>query len=225
MRSIRSLLITALFSTIAASNALALEISESVFKNYQEYLKTIGATRLGAFAVGPDGHGSYYVYCETTSCEALRAAPEALQGCAAQTGKTCILMAFGRQEKIEFTVVPARTKLSPEDDILANVLDAQRLKASIVGNTMQGEYPNQLKWKEYYLPDGTLRGKADQLGSFKGTYEFKGNSICYYYDGHSDWNWCAQISVDGNKIYFLENGELVSNERNTELLQGNPHGL
>ena len=98
-------------------------------------------------------------------------------------------MAYGREERLEFTVVPKRTSLSSDDEIVANVFDADQLKAFLVGNTMQGEYINHNEWMEHYAPDGTLRGKADQLGAFRGKYEFKGNTICYDYQGHSDWNW------------------------------------
>ncbi|HET6157578.1 MAG TPA: hypothetical protein VFE34_04465 [Dongiaceae bacterium] len=134
-------------------------------------------------------------------------------------------MAYGREERIEFTVVSKRTTLSEDDEILTHIFDADRLKALIVGNTMQGEYINHKKWMEYYAPDGTLRGKADSFGTLRGRYEFKDNTLCYYYQGHSDWDWCAQVSVIGDTIRFLEDGKLVTGDSNTKWLQGNPHNL
>jgi hypothetical protein len=208
-----------------ASTAAALEISEKTYVNYQDYLKLIGSTKKGAFAVAADGYGSYFTYCSDVGCDPLNLAHESISKCSALTGTKCVLLAYGRDERIEYTVVKSRTSLSDDDEILANILPADRLKAFIVGNTMQGEYPNHQKWMEHYTPDGKIRGKADQLGSFKGRYEFKDNVICYYYDGHSDWNWCSQISVIGDTIYFLEDGKLVTNESNTQMLQGNPYNL
>ena len=212
-------------STVGASAATALDISEATYANYQAYLKKIGSTRKGAFAVASDGYGSYFTWCYDGNCLSNTLTQDALTSCRSVTGKECLLMAFGRQERIPYTVVARRTELKKDDAILANVLDADRLKALIVGNTMQGEYPNHIKWMEYYAPDGTLRGKADDIGAVSGRYEFKGNAICYYYPGHPDWDWCAHISIIGDTIRFLEDGKLVGTEFNTKWLQGNPLNL
>ena len=109
-------------------------------------LKTIGSTRRGAFAVASDGYGSYYTYCYDGNCLSSALTQDALTSCKSVTGKECLLMAFGRNEQIEFTVVSRRTELKSDDAILANILDANRLKTLIVGNTMQGEYINHKKW-------------------------------------------------------------------------------
>jgi hypothetical protein len=212
-------------SIVGASTAAALEISEATYANYQAYLKTIGSTKKGAFAVAADGYGSYYTYCYDVNCLSNTLIQDALTSCRSATGKECLVLAYGRDERIEFTVVARRTELKDDDAILANVLDATRLKTLIVGNTMQGEYINHQKWMEHYAPDGALRGKADQLGAFRGSYEIKDNTICYHYQGHSDWDWCAQISIVGDAIHFIEDGKLVSDESNTKWLQGNPNNL
>ena len=209
----------------SASAAEALDISEATYANYQEYLKTIGSTRRGAFAVAADGYGSYYTYCYDGTCLSSNLTQDALTSCRSVTGKECLLMAFGRTERIAFTVVARRTELKSDDAILASILDAERLKTLIVGNTMQGEYPNHKKWMEHYAADGTLRGKADDLGAFSGSYELKDSTICYHYQGHSDCDWCAQISIVADTIYFLEDRKLVSNESNTKWLQGNPYAF
>lgn len=220
-----TVLMATLLLAVNTAAAEVLQISEKVFANYQDYLKTIGATRRGAFAVGSDGYGSYYVYCEESNCLTQSLTQEALAKCQSLTGIDCVVMAYGREQRMEFTVVARRTALPPDNEILANVLPAERLKAYIVGSTMQGEYPNHRKWREYYAVDGTLRGQADEIGAFRGRYDFKGDAVCFYYDADSDWNWCARISIVDDKIYLLEDNELVTNEFNTEWLQGNPHGL
>lgn len=210
---------------LGTAAAESLQISDGVFANYQEYLKTIGSTRRGAFAVGPDGVGSYFIYCEESNCLTNTLIQEALTECRKLTEKQCIVMAYGREERIEYTVVPRRKTLPPDSEILANIMPQDQLKAYIVGNTMQGEYRNHRKWMEYYAEDGTLRGKADETGSFKGWYEFEDNAICYHYDGNSDWDWCAQISLYEGNIYLVEGDELVTSEFNTKWLQGNPYNL
>jgi hypothetical protein len=225
MKLIQGMALAIALSAVGASTAAALEISEATHANYQEYLKTIGSTKRGAFAVAADGYGSYYTYCYDGNCLSSALTQDALTSCKSVTGKECLVMAFGRNERIEFTVVARRTELKDDDAILANVLDADRLKTLIVGNTMQGEYINHKKWMEHYAPDGTLRGKADQLGAFTGSYELKGNTICYHYQDNSDWDWCAQVSIVGETIRFLEDGKLVSDESNTRWLQGNPNNL
>jgi len=225
MKLMRGMALAIVLSTVGASAATALDISEATYASYQDYLKTIGSTKKGAFAVASDGYGSYFTYCYDVNCLANTLTQEALTSCRSVTGKECLVMAYGRDERIDYTVVARRIELKDDDAILANVLDAERLKALIVGNTMQGEYPNHKKWMEHYASDGTLRGKADQLGAFRGRYELKGNAICYYYQGHSDWDWCAHVSIIGDTIRLLEDGKLVGTESNTKWLQGNPYNL
>ena len=225
MKLMQGMALAIALSAVGASAAAALDISEATYANYQDYLKKIGSTKKGAFAVAADGYGSYFTWCYDVNCLSNTLTQEALTSCRSLTGKECLLMAYGRDERIQYTVVARRTELKDDDAILANILDADRLKALIVGNTMQGEYTNHRKWMEYYAPDGSLRGKADHLGAFKGHYELKGNMICYHYQGHADWDWCAQVSIIGDSIRFLEDGKLVSNEFNTKWLQGNPNNL
>jgi hypothetical protein len=225
MKAMRGMALAIVLLTVGASAANALEISEATYANYQDYLKTIGSTKKGAFAVASDGYGSYFTYCYDVNCLANNLTQEALTSCRSVTGKECLVMAYGREERIDYTVITRRIELKDDDEILANILNADRLKTLIVGNTMQGEYPNHKKWIEYYAPDGTLRGKADNLGAFRGRYEFKDNAICYHYQGHADWGWCAHISIIGDTIRFLEDGKLVGTDSNAKWLQGNPHNL
>jgi hypothetical protein len=225
MKLMRGMALAIALSIVGASTAAAIEISESTYANYQRYLKTIGSTKKGAFAVSSDGFNSFFSWCYDPSCIATSLSQQALNECQSLTGMECLLMAHGREVRIEFTVVPKRTALSDDDEILAHILDADRLKKLLVGNTMQGEYINHNKWMEYYAPDGTLRGKADSLGTFRGRYEFKDNTICYYYQGASNWDWCGQVSVYDNIIRFLDDGKLVTGQSNVEWLQGNPNSL
>lgn len=226
MTLLRDMVVAVVVLSIAgASTAAAIEISESTYGNYQKYLKTIGSTKKGAFAVSSDGFNSFFSYCYDPSCIATSLSQQAITECQSLTGMECVLMAYGREVRIEYTVVSRRAVLSEDDEILAHILDADQLKQLLIGNTMQGEYPNHNKWVEYYDPDGTLRGKADSFGAWRGHYEFKDNAICYHYQGHSDWDWCAQVSMHDTEIHFLEDGKLVTNQSSAEWLQGNPNNL
>ena len=208
---------------VVSHRAVALEITEATHENYQAYLKQIGATKHGAFAVSPDGLYSWYIYCTDAHCIQTGIGQEALAKCQTLAGQKCQLLATDRTVRIEFTVAADRTELSPEDEILKSIVNAEQLKQLTVGNTMEGEYPNSKKWMEYYDPSGEIRGK-DGKGEYSAKYELKGDQICFDYDGTDD-DWCAQISMRGNKVDFLEDGKLVSFIRNTVIIPGNPSGL
>ena len=54
MNMLRVMALAIALSVVGASTAAALEISEATHANYQQYLKTIGSTKRGAFAVASD---------------------------------------------------------------------------------------------------------------------------------------------------------------------------
>lgn len=209
---------------LSIASAVAFEISEETHANYQAYLKEIGGAKRGAFAVSPDGMYSWYIYCEEISCIPTGIGQQALEKCQTLAGRECALMATDRTVRIPFTVYAPSTALSPTDDILKYVLDAERLKTLTIGNTMKGDYPNNETWIEYYDPNGEIRGRDDEHGSYTARYSFKGNSICFDYPG-DDSDWCGEISMRGNSIDYIHDGNLVTFIRNTTLIQGNPSGL
>lgn len=224
MRFVRFLSILACLIGFGAAGAQALEISEETNGNFQEYLKTIGSTKKGAFAISPDGYYSYYIYCTETNCIADGIGRDALKKCASLSGQECSLMAFGRDVRIPFTVFAMSVEISPDDEIMKNILDAEQLKAIAVGNTMQGEYTNAIKWVEFYDPNGEIRGKDDKQGPYKASYTLRGDQMCFDFPGTYD-DWCAQISMRGNRVDFINKGKLVTFLRNTTFVDGNPNGL
>ena len=63
MNTLIGLTLLLLLSVSGAQAAEKLRIEPSVWTHYQEYLRTIGSTKSGAFAVTADGQGSFYTYC------------------------------------------------------------------------------------------------------------------------------------------------------------------
>lgn len=91
---------------LAAHPALALELKEATYENYQAYLKQIGATKHGAFAVSADGAYSWFYYCTETNCITTGIGQAALQKCQSLSGQECRIMANDRTLRMEFTVAP-----------------------------------------------------------------------------------------------------------------------
>lgn len=205
-----------------AGSAVAdkLEISPAVYEGYQEYLKKISGFEVAVFAVAENGLGSFYVYC-STNCSFSRLAKEAVDECNKRSRVPCKVMAVNRDLRIEFEVYKATTALPSDDQILSKRLGAEELKRRIVGNTVRGEYPNGVKWSEYYDPSGAIRGKDATHGAYDARYTLKGDQICYDYPGNDD-DWCGQVSDDGSQVYFLKEGKLVTFIRNASIADGNP---
>lgn len=143
---------------LEAAWADPIAISQGVYDSYQEYLKTIGTNKPGAFAVSKSGDKSYYVHCTDENCYLSAVARQALEGCERDSKLPCTLLATNRDLKIEFTVFKDTSPISSDDAIVRHVLGADDLKAKVVGNTLRGEYPNHVKWSEYYDPSGEIRG-------------------------------------------------------------------
>ena len=222
MGLMRGMALAIVLTIAGASAAVALDISEDTNANYQDYLKIIGSTKKGAFAVSENGVYSWFIYCTDANCIPDGIGRDALAKCQSFSGQRCQLMAYGRDLRIPITVVPKKTKAS--DEILAAVLDAEHLKQVVVGNTLQGEYPNNKKWYEYYDASGAIRGKDDNQGSYTASYALKGDEVCFDYEGTYD-DWCAKVSMRGNRVEFLHKGEVANFARNTIFLDGNPNGL
>lgn len=84
----------------------AMRVDGAVWGSYQEYLKRIGSTRPGAFAVTKDGEEAYYVWCEQTRCaDGGTYGGDALQHCEAEYGKDCTIFALGDRIQVAYEIV------------------------------------------------------------------------------------------------------------------------
>jgi len=91
--------------------------------------------------------------------------------------------------------------ISSGDEITKRVLTAEDLKAKVVGSTLRGEYPNHVKWAEFYDPSGEIRGTDDEHGAYTIRYTLDGNKLCYDYPGNDN-DWCATLSLQGDDVQF-----------------------
>jgi hypothetical protein len=96
--SIIGLLLAALAA--ASTNAAVFEITEETNANYQTYLKQIGSTKRGAFAVTEDGFYSYYIYCLEISCNSGYATLAREKCKILASGRDCILMQKGTTSRL-----------------------------------------------------------------------------------------------------------------------------
>jgi hypothetical protein len=225
-RGAARLLLAAVFSLGLAGTAAAdtLKIAQVVYDSYQEYLKRIGTNKTGAFAVSLAGNKSYNVYCTNETCLLTDLAREAMQKCEQDTQLPCTLLATNRDQKIQFEIFNETSAVSSGDPLLSHVLDVADVKAKIVGSTIRGEYPNHVKWEEYYDPSGRIRGKDEEHGAYSLPYTLDGNKLCYDYPGN-DQDWCATFSLQGDDLQFLKDGKLVNFTINSKLVPGNPDQL
>ena len=79
-------------------------LQSSTWDYYQQYLRDIGPTGRGAFAVSRDGGSAFYFYCPGVGC--IGSADyryQAIKGCE-QDGKECAIFAFGSDIVIKYKV-------------------------------------------------------------------------------------------------------------------------
>lgn len=84
-------------------------VSRRVWSYYQEYLRDIGSTRAGAFAITKDGTGAYYVYCPGQHCIAgTTYRHKAIQSCQREYGTDCVAFADRDDILISYTLSEAQ---------------------------------------------------------------------------------------------------------------------
>lgn len=102
------LLFTAVLIVVGAAPAAAdnavLVISPGVKAYLDQYLKTRQPL---AFAVSADGTRAGYVYCADYNCQRQNFRNEALGLCARTGGKSCKILALGRDVKLAYRVDPS----------------------------------------------------------------------------------------------------------------------
>lgn len=82
-----------------------LKLTAGTWDYFQHYLRDIGSTGSGAFAVSTDGHSAYYAYCPGVGCIAgADDRYKAMKGCEG-FGKDCVIFAFGRDILVPYEVL------------------------------------------------------------------------------------------------------------------------
>ena len=83
-----------------------LKLSQRVWDHYQRYLRDMGATGSGAFAVSRDGRSSFYSYCPGVGCiSGATDKQEAIKGCQSQ-GSECVIFAYDSKVVVKYEVNP-----------------------------------------------------------------------------------------------------------------------
>jgi len=96
------------------AHAEPIEISDRVWGSFQEYLREIGSTNPGAFAVTRDGSSSYYVYCPEFRCVSGQTyRHEALRRCEDMSGRECVLFALLDDIVIPYKLAPRTSTVTP----------------------------------------------------------------------------------------------------------------
>ena len=72
-------------------------ITLQVERHLDQYYKTVGGGRSGAYAVSEKGHVGFYAYCQGFNCrDEYSFTREALRGCEVRAHQPCLILAVGR---------------------------------------------------------------------------------------------------------------------------------
>ena len=72
-------------------------ITLQVERHLDQYYKTNGGGRSGAYAVSEKGHVGFYAYCQGFNCrDEFSFTREALRGCEVRAHQPCLILAVGR---------------------------------------------------------------------------------------------------------------------------------
>ena len=102
----------------------------------------------------------------------------------------------------------------------AVMLTKQEILAQVIGNTAFGVGAKH-NWSEYYRPDGTIRGRADNgtdTGPYQGKWTVSESEMCFVYDDSGDFS-CWTISVADDQITYHKKGK---HDMTGTLVKGNP---
>lgn len=196
-----------------------LQLTKSVFRDYQAYLEQVAGGRTGAFAVSNDGYLGYAVYCDRgMPCDAIEMA---LAECRRQARMDCSLFARGSRAKTAFETVEITAQLAADDPILQHVVTADRLDQVIRGNSLSGQRLNDARWTEYYAPTGMIYGEDERRGPYQISYTVNGDRICYESPGDFV-EGCVRMILQGTNVRFISGVEALEiSLEDTVLISGN----
>ena len=107
----------------------------------------------------------------------------------------------------------AAVTLAATAPALAEIADAGKIRASIIGNTVQGDMNGP--YTEYYTEDGVVHGK-----DYKAQWSIEGDTMCWVYVGSP--KDCWQIDIAGDQVQFIKDGKAAGSGT---ILKGNPNNL
>jgi hypothetical protein len=90
--------------TAGSKPAGELTVTKETWAYYQQYLRDIGTTSAGAFAVSADGGSAFYFYCPDVACvNRANYKQRALKGCES-FGRDCVIFAYGADIVVKYRV-------------------------------------------------------------------------------------------------------------------------
>jgi hypothetical protein len=104
MGRLTGLILLLVLGISAAQAAEKYRIDPGVWSHYQEYLRTIGSTKAGAFAVTTDGQGSFYTYCPG-HCVAKSYGTIATRKCEEAYESECFLFAVRDEIRVDYEIL------------------------------------------------------------------------------------------------------------------------
>lgn len=131
-------------------------VSQGVWGYYQQYLRAIGSTRAGSFAITTDGQGAYYVWCPSNHCVAgMTYRHDAIQSCEREYGTDCV--GFADRDEILVSYVLADGGSEPAPTATLEPAPMTRISLS----------PSAKAEVERYLKNSKNGGKAWALAITK----------------------------------------------------------
>ncbi len=188
----------------------------------QVYLRG-GQPGRSAFAVSADGLYSFEAYCNGACNGQYNFSQEAIKGCERFGHGRCVILAANGMVKRPYTVageLPQLQHLSNPD-----LISGDRIRLELAGNSIVEANAEGKIWAEYFSPDGTLRGRADDGRRFDGSWKIEGNTLCVDCRSIAR-DWCGQFAEgsDGSIDYYKD-GKFRKTYPRSVLQKGNPQNL
>ncbi|WP_374379869.1 hypothetical protein [Dongia sp.] len=117
-------------------------VSNRTWGSFQEYLGRIGSNHPGAFAIGKDGDGSYYIWCADVLCAGGPTYKrDALKGCE-RYGIDCVIFAFGRDILVPYKL-EERAAYVP-DTTVSSAAPTDTKQTQRISNSLKSEINHYL---------------------------------------------------------------------------------
>jgi len=139
--------------------------------------------------------------------------------------RICLLVAL---------VVVTTSGTSAEDYVVptgVTVLTEEQLLNQIIGNTLASGF----HWTEYFEPPtgdqktGRFKGKSATSGRYDGSWEVKGNLMCWQFDEPHliQYNKCYTTALDGDTVTWYKTTGYPWYNRHSpiKLISGNPENF
>ena len=177
-----------------------------------------------ALAVNEGGTHTFEAYCNTACNGQFNISQEAIKGCEKFHQGRCVILAANGRAKRPYVVAGDLPAL-PSQSVKTDFVSGDRIRQELVGNSIVEANLEGLTWVEYFAPDGTLRGRADDGRRFDGSWKIDGNTLCVDYHSIAS-DWCGQFAegADGS-INYYKDGRFAKTFPRSVLQKGNPQNL